>query len=430
MRKANAKKSLFSCFILAALVITAAACSKLNTTGEGENSENGKYSGTQGEGMTTSETSAITEEIFTGISDIYYPPIDYSWSCGTGYPSLIMLQHSKNDNGTLLCTFEVWNAGYSIGVFNVYASTDQGASWKYRGSAVESFDTAIQAYFEPCIYELPEKIGEMEAGTILLAGCSIDSAQKIKTAIGVYKSTDSGKKWEQISVCDTGGAPEKGVWEPYLITDGKGTLYCFYTSAAVEGYGSAVVYRTTKDGVNWSGLSVVTRAPAPDDRTGMPVVTHMGNGRYFMVYEYIKSDNGVKDNDVYCKTSDSLDNWGDPDDPGTLVRSGLRHMGGAPVCAWTPEGSDCGTLVVTAVFMSGQENCDWFISHDYGETFKIIDNPLPYTGKVHNTGYRSSIFVSKDGKSLYYASSVDWTEDERAAAAKKAKISFTTVTVK
>ena len=378
-------------------------------------------------GDKTTEPAVTEAPALADKADIFYPDIFDTWSTGATCTSIIMIEHDEKYQGTMLCGFENWNMGLHPDIcLPVYASTDGGATWKKRGAAVEQMDPSIYAYFNPCLYELPEQIGDMPKGTLLLAGCSVDKGQTRKSAISLYKSTNGGKSWKQISVCDTGKAPDFGVWEPYLITDGNGKLYCFYTSAAVDGYGSAVVYRTTENGVDWSELKVVFgAAKTPEDRTGMPVITKMGNGEYFMVYEYIPVVNGAKDNRVYCKTSTDLSDWGDPNDPGTMVRSTIRYMGSAPCCTWTPQGGDQGTLIVTAKFMSGNKYSDWFISHDYGKTFETMENPLKYSGK-EKTGYRSSLFTTKDG-TVIYASAVDWNEDPLAKENSKGKISYAAI---
>ena len=49
------------------------------------------------------------------------------------------------------------------------------------------------------LYELPKQVGDMPAGTILLAGNIFDDDPYKQSRIVIYKSLDSGKTWSFLS---------------------------------------------------------------------------------------------------------------------------------------------------------------------------------------------------------------------------------------
>ena len=74
---------------------------------------------------------------------------------------------------------------------------------------------------------------------------------------------------------------------------------------------------------------------------------------------------------------------------------------------WTPVGGECGTLIVTAkhpIKGGSKTGTDIFLSFDYGKSFVPVDNPLPYSlDPYERCGYSPSLFLSPDGKTVYYA---------------------------
>ena len=102
--------------------------------------------------------------------------------------------------------------------------------------------------WQPQLYELPQAIGNMPAGTILCAGNSIPSDYS-KSKLDLYKSTDHGKTWSFVSSIASGGQPksENGytpVWEPFLlVADNK--LIVYYSDQRDPKYGQKIVHQTS-----------------------------------------------------------------------------------------------------------------------------------------------------------------------------------------
>ena len=328
-------------------------------------------------------------------TDIFCPS-ENVWVNGAEYPTVIELA-----DGTLLATFEVFDKGQTG--FRIMASADFGDTWTQRAFVTETFDSTINAAWNPCLFELTEKVGAFDKGTVVLAEVSIDPEQSRKSQISVYASADNGYTWTEISVIDEAGGTGEGVWEPWLTYE-NGYVYCFYSDDSNQVCSQTVVYKRSTDLINWEEKTAVVKSDNPDERPGMPVLTKMGNGKWFLCYEYGKDGSYP----IYYKTSESIENW-NPADTGTELKAGKRKAVSAPSCIWIPDGGRNGTLIVSGKYVNDDEN-DLFISSNFGRSFKMMENPLDYSDK-QGFGYHASFFYSAKNNVLYYANTVDYIND-------------------
>ena len=321
------------------------------------------------------------------------------------YPSIVELQHQKNeeDNGKLIAIFEFGSSDNRNTSGSVWESTDRGETWKIIARPRETIDRSIRGISMAQIYELPAQVGDMPAGTLLYSGNSVDYSYK--SHIGVWRSFDAGYTWEEYTLVAKAGGLKEGVWERvmwYEETDGY--LYCFYSDDSDPAHDQKLVYKRSKDGKNWSNVYDVCTFDHPADRPGMFAMTKMGNGEYFMVYEYC----GAQSCHIYYKTTKDITDW-NPRDPGTRLQVGSYYVGSAPWCVWTSAGGECGTLIATGMWEAsgGDGKHRMFVSFDYGKTWSLMANPLPYdldnrmTADKH-IGYSPCFFVSKDPSVVYY----------------------------
>lgn len=223
--------------------------------------------------------------------------------------------------GRLVASFEKSTVVTSSGsaayqTLPVYKSDDDGTSWQplseVKAPAYLSKDPKYARYTSnwtnPYLYVLPQGVGGMKAGTLLLASVvSGDDAyykehkaadpnwtanndgDRSDLAIALYSSTDQGRSWKVVNVVATGGwqggsAGAVGqnvaaantyrqvdpLWEPYLMVH-KGKLVCYYSDendytgfdpvtgvprkdpandTATDSHGQILVHRT------WDGRSV------------------------------------------------------------------------------------------------------------------------------------------------------------------------------
>ncbi|MBO5778817.1 MAG: exo-alpha-sialidase [Clostridia bacterium] len=316
------------------------------------------------------------------------------------YPSIIELQHQPEEqyNGWLYATGERWIDDHMC---PIYFSMDGGTTWQELTEVKDTSHRGVRTAFAPCLFELPVQVGEMPAGTLILGANSIDNAWR-NIYVVLYRSYDRGATWEPFyTVAASEGTG--GFWEANFVCTDDGTLVCYYSDDTDSYHSQKLVLRYTKDGVNWSEQVDTVALKDGGLRPGMPVVTKMGNGQYFMAYEIV----GRPGNPVYYKVTDDPTDWGNPADEGTLIQAGRKSLAATPWCTWIPAGGECGTLIVTGWRMSAGQSktgSDIFLSFDYGKTWTTIDNYYSYqwTNDNDTWGYSASTFFSMDGETLYY----------------------------
>ena len=108
-------------------------------------------------------------------------------SVGASYPRAIQLRHYAPGKGHILLTY----AG-GPGPMPIYRSTDNGETF-------QSFSELKELRGQPTLFELPTKIGEFPAGTILAAGGYAQNDPTKRMLAGSY-SADGGKTWQHLSI--------------------------------------------------------------------------------------------------------------------------------------------------------------------------------------------------------------------------------------
>jgi hypothetical protein len=206
----------------------------------------------------------------------------------------------------------------------VYKSDDHGTSWQalseVKAPAYLSSDPKYAKYTSnwtnPYLYVLPQDIGNLRRGTLLLASVvsgddhyytehkaadpnwtPSNDGDREDLAIALYSSTDDGVTWKVVNVIATGGwqggsagAVGKNIadantyqqvdplWEPYLMVH-RGQLVCYYSDendytgfdpvtgvptldpvndTAPDSHGQILVHRT------WNGRSAQWSSPVVD----------------------------------------------------------------------------------------------------------------------------------------------------------------------
>ena len=355
------------------------------------------------------------------VSTIYEPKSEDDEEQCT-YCKVIKLEHSGENNGTLLATRETVGGGDDF--YPIYESRDDGRSWKEIAVVRDDFNESGKAGWQPCLYELPTDIGDFKEGTVILGGCSRNAGRGIsKSMMTLYKSVDCGKHWEGFATISKWGGIGNGIWEPYIIYEEKsGRLYCFYSEDFPPEHSQQLVYKYTTDMVNWSEKRLCVSCDDPNLRPGMISIAKLGNGKYYMAFEMVGFD-GIP---IYYKETDDLDKWDIPSYGTPIVSNEGKTFGTAPAVSWTPLGGEQGTMFVTGQHMvkgTSASGTDMFVSFDCGRTFYNIDNPIGYVLKNRvRCGYSSGMFADKDG-ALYYSNDTNYGENNE-------KMMFAKITVK
>lgn len=331
---------------------------------------------------------------------------DNWWDRGVQYGRILVLNNQKKEeNNVLLATHCELNAGLTDNApgYPIYRSNDNGKSWEVI-TRVTDILTGANSEWNPTLFELSKPCGEYPTGTIILAACSVDPEHKKESHIRLYFSLDGGYTFDQGVVVASAGGLDAGVWEPFLVQLDDGSLVCYYSDDSDPNHSQKIVYKQSENAEKWDDAVTVVASENLEERPGMPVVTRIADGSYFMVYEiFDKAD--TEGNPIYFKRStDGLD-WGEASSIGEelLSKNGKKALGSAPYCNWTPVGSENGTLIVSGTHMRKGESktgSDYFISYDNGATWETVPHIIPYETSDH-VGYSNSFAFSEDGKTIY-----------------------------
>ncbi len=355
---------------------------------------------------------------------------------GATYARIICLKHSGSSNGALLCTYDqLKNVSVSVNgetvdkqVYPIYKSTDGGDNWQLISNVYDKEYNLLRTS-QPCLYELPVQVGDMPAGTILLAGNIFDDSPHTVSRIVIYKSTDGGYTWSFLSEVDNGGpcvydpsttSTTTTVWEPFLGMSKDGKLVCYYSDERQKANGvlQAVSFKTSSNGINWSALSNVAAIPDKRDRPGMITVTELPNGKYMATYEMVNRPSISKNNAVvYCKFSDDGVTW-DANSLGTRVAlANGRGIGSSPYVKWVDAGGPNGMVIVSAKWgtdssdnISGGQN--FYVNYNLGKgPWERLPMAVTYDyndlAGGYFSGFSQSFDVSPDNTTLYQATNVE-----------------------
>ncbi|MFC3492716.1 RICIN domain-containing protein [Glycomyces rhizosphaerae] len=241
--------------------------------------------------------------------------------------------------GRLVAAFEnavVAQSGSADGeTLPIYKSDDDGTSWQHLAevpapaylSSDPAYDRYISHWGSPYLYALPQQVGNLSSGTLLLASIVTgddhyflerkaadpnwvpnNDGDRSDMALALYASSDQGTTWRVVNIIATGGwqggsAGATGVnvaaantyrqvdpvWEPFLMVY-NGQLVAYYsdendytgvTSAGVpildpanatatDSQGQILVHKT------WNGTSANWSSPVVDVQG---LTQNMGNGK-------------------------------------------------------------------------------------------------------------------------------------------------------
>ncbi len=335
---------------------------------------------------------------------------------GASYPRVIQLKIGAQ-KGALLATFA------RRGPLLIFRSTDNGDSW-------QQFSKVPQLEGEPCLYELPVKMGEFPAGTILACGGSLPGKTPGKRSLDVAASKDGGDSWEYLSTIATGGIgrydpfdragllrDQSPVFEPYLLADTQNRLVAYFSDERDKksGYSQLLDHEVSTDGGRSWGPPVYDVA-IPDglSRPGMAIVARDGKGKFYMSYELVSAPGYAlepRTNATHLRTSMDGVNWGDPKGPGTLIEDRWRQFpNGTPYIVWSPWGGPDGTLLVTGRSVVrdeiGRVGQGMFVNQHGGEgLWSLVETPIDYNIDVD--GYSQTMIPLGDGREILQLVSVN-----------------------
>ncbi len=321
---------------------------------------------------------------------------------GTRYGRVIRLQHSGSVNGTLIATFEAW-----ANDFGIYRSTDDGFNWSQIATTTETQYPGWQFKVEPDLFEVPSPMGNLPAGTILLAGNSVNGNGH---QLEIYYSLDHGLTWQYRGMAESNSATLKGIWEPRLGVSSAGQLVCYYSDERFSPtYNQLLGERVSPDGgLTWGAEQYVCAIADGVQRPGMAVTTKLPNGQYVMSFEAVGSGTLSQ---IHIKFSTDGTNWGSgPTDYGTAVQTASgAYLGACPYIVWIPAGGPNGTLVAAAQFLVNSPNTDreLLINTNLGQgNWTMIPAPVQWQGGGNTlAGWSQGMIPTWDGQGIFQLAS-------------------------
>lgn len=336
------------------------------------------------------------------------------------YGRIVCLKNSGSSNGTLLATCDqhVWVDNEQV--WPIYRSTNDGESWTHIADVKdETFGTNRKA--QPMLYELPQAVGDLPAGTVLLAGNLVPDDQS-SSRIVIYSSTDHGTSWSYLSTVDVGGpfdydnsasSTTTTIWEPFLYMDDYGHLICAFSDERQKDNGvlQALSLRYTSDGLTWSEESNIVAITNQNDRPGMVTVSQLPNGKYIATYEVVNKPSYTQNSSpVYCKFSEDGLNWNESDLGTLLVTEDGQSLGSSPYVKWVDAGGPNGMVVVGAKWVvnsngdiqEGGQN--FFVNYNLGEgTWERYPNAITWNGEdiVYLDAFSQCLETNEDDSKIY-----------------------------
>jgi hypothetical protein len=342
---------------------------------------------------------------------------------GASYPRVIQLKDYAAAKGQLLASFSRMGGSPPI-----YRSSDNGDSW-------ELFSEVPMLRGAADLYELPVKMGDFPAGTILAAGGGVprpdsNGSDPSRRTLDVAYSSDGGKTWNYLSTIAVGGPgrydpadraglspTQNPIFEPYLCADAAGRLVAHISDERykADGYSQLLDHVVSTDGGRTWGKLVFDVAIADGlTRPGMAIVARAGNGKFYMSYEEVGMPGYAlepRSNPAHFKVSDDGDNWGDFKDYGTLIQDRWRqYINGTPYIVWSPWGGSNGTLLASGRgivrYDLGRVGDGLMINRNNGEgLWTLIDTPIHYDPS--QDGYSQTMIPLGDGQEILQLVPVD-----------------------
>jgi hypothetical protein len=329
---------------------------------------------------------------------------------GASYPRVIQLKYYGPGKGQLLATFA------RRGTLPIYRSTDNGDTWQV-------YSEVPNLRGQPSLYELPVKMGEFPAGTLMAAGNGAPGPDPAKRTLDVSYSLDGGKTWRPLSTIETGGVGrydpadraglslnQNPIFEPYLYADSAGRLVAYFSDERFkkDGYSQLLDHKVSTDGGRTWGPLVYDVAIADGlTRPGMAIIARDGGGKFYMSYEMVGLPGHAlepRNNLAHFKTSTDADNWGDDKDYGTLIQDRWRqYLNGTPYIVWSPWGGPNGTLIASGRsivrYDLGRVGNGLMINRNNGEgLWTLIETPIDYNPDLD--GYSQTMIPLGDGQEI------------------------------
>ncbi|KAK9455919.1 putative glycoside hydrolase [Dipodascopsis uninucleata] len=274
---------------------------------------------------------------------VFSPPENYN------IPRVLYARSVELSSGVLLSTWENYSPEPPLVYFPIYESSDSGLSWTHISNVTDKVNGWGMRY-QPFLYQLTQRFGNYEEGTILAAGNSIPTDLS-QTQIDLYASKDQGRSWTFVSHIASGGEalPDNGltpVWEPFIM-EYDNQLVVYYSDQRDPDHGQKLVHQTSRDLVHWGRVIDDCEYSEYTARPGMTTVAKLPNGSYIFTYEY-GGGPGFSGYTfpVYYRINKNPLKFNESTGIPIVASSGEIPIS-SPTVTWSPSGGPNGTIIAS-----------------------------------------------------------------------------------
>jgi len=324
------------------------------------------------------------------------------------YPRAIRLEHNGAANGRIIASVVTFSQNNGLGA--IYESTNDGSSFTQVGTIADWQSAGGRGLCCATLYELPQRVGKLQAGTLLWAASTGQDTPNRRMAIRVWKSKDRGRDWSYLSTI--AAAPNtRGLWEPEFSVAADGKLVCHYADETDSRFSQKLVSVRTSNGRNWINYNHTVASSLPSDRPGMPVVRKLPNGTYFMSYEICIPDGQFRCA-VHYRTSADGWNWGEPTFSGIRPETADgKYFKHAPTIAWSSSPAPTGKILLIGQILynangttaAGNGRTIFTNTNNGAGTWTEIAAPVAVVNPFDNycPNYSSTLLPSIDGENVF-----------------------------
>ena len=274
---------------------------------------------------------------------IFTPPTNYN------DPRVLYARTVELSDGTLLATWENYSPEPPLVYFPIYQSKDNGVSWKQLSKItdqVNNWGLRYQPFLyelpEPfggfpagTVLAAGNSIPTDLSKTKIDVYASVDQGLTWK----FVSSVASGGK----AVPDNGQTP---VWEPFIMLY-RDEIIVYYSDQRDPKHGQKLVHQTSTDLRTWAAPVDDVAYATYTARPGMTTVAQLPNGKYIMTYEYGGAP-GFSSYTfaVYYRIADDPRRFNEA--AGQMVQAGGVKPQGSPYVVWSSVGGKDGSIIVSS----------------------------------------------------------------------------------
>ncbi|KAK9466116.1 BNR Asp-box repeat domain protein [Lipomyces arxii] len=276
---------------------------------------------------------------------VFDPPENYN------LPRTLYARAIELKDGTLLATWENYSPEPPLVYFPIFKSKDQGKTWKHISNVTDTVNGWGLRYqpdllqlktqygqFPPgTILCAGNSIPSDLSRTRIDVYASFDNGYTWKFVSHVAEGGEA--------IPDNGLTP---IWEPFFMEYGKKLVLYYSDQRDNATHGQKLVHTVTKNVKKWSPPVDDVVYDDYYARPGMTTVAKLPNGKYLMTYEYGGGPGfSTYQFPVYYRTSDSPLSFDSA--PGIpLVATDGTIPFSSPTVTWSPVGGRNGTLIVSS----------------------------------------------------------------------------------